>query len=47
METHAVYQELYGLYMRVHDAFGVPGSTGDLTDIMKRLLDLKQRVSQE
>ena len=46
-KAHAVYQELYELYMRVHDAFGVPGGAGDLTEIMKRLLDFKQRVSQE
>ena len=44
-EAHAIYQELYKLYLRVHDAFGVPGSCGDLTEVMKKLLDLKQRVS--
>lgn len=43
-ENHALYQELYPLYLKVHDAFGVSGSSDDLADVMKKLLDLKQKV---
>jgi L-ribulokinase len=32
----AVYAELYALYRRLHDAFGVRG-VDDLSDVMKRL----------
>ena len=46
-ENHAVYTELYPLYKRLHDAFGVEGTQDDLSDVMKVLLDLKQRVTPE
>jgi L-ribulokinase len=36
-----IYGELYKLYRRLHDAFGVAGTTDVLADVMKRLLDLK------
>jgi len=35
------YGELYKLYRRLHDSFGVAGTTDVLADVMKRLLDLK------
>lgn len=41
--SHAVYQELYALYLRLHDSFGVAGGCDDLSDVMKRLLEVKQR----
>jgi len=44
-QAHAVYQQLYPLYMRVHDAFGICGHCDDLSDVMKQVLDLKQSVS--
>jgi L-ribulokinase len=44
-QAHAVYQELYQLYMSLHDSFGVEGTCADLTGVMKQLLDLKQRVT--
>jgi L-ribulokinase len=44
-QNHAVYSQLYQLYRRLHDSFGVPGHTDSLYDVMKQLLDLKQRVS--
>ncbi len=38
----AVYDRLYGLYRRLHDAFGVPNNTGgDLYGVMKALLDVR------
>ncbi len=42
--AQAVYDELYGLYRELHDAFGgVRGASPDLGTFMKRLLDIKQR----
>jgi L-ribulokinase len=37
----AVYDELYALYRRLHDAFGVPGASGELYPVMKRLLEVR------
>lgn len=42
---HAVYQELYSLYRRLHDSFGVPGYTDSLHDVMKTLLDIQHRAA--
>ena len=40
------YDELYGIYLELHDAFGgVPGSTAELSTAMKRLLAIRERVS--
>jgi L-ribulokinase len=44
--NNEVYQRLYGLYKQVHDGFGVGGSADDLSNIMKELLDIKQRASE-
>lgn len=38
-----VYAELYALYRRLHDSFGVAGTTDSLADVMKTLLDIAQR----
>ena len=43
-ERHAVYQELYALYRRLHDSFGVAGTQECLADVMKKLLELKSRA---
>ena len=43
-ESRDVYDRIYTYYRRLHDAFGVPGSTDDLFDVMKGLLDLRQEV---
>jgi L-ribulokinase len=41
----AVYDELYGLYRELHDAFGgVAGARADLGTVMKRLLAVRERV---
>ena len=43
--AHAVYDELYGIYRELHDAFGgVAGAGGDLSTLMKRLLAIKERA---
>ncbi len=40
-----VYDRLYGLYKRLHDAFGVKGADGDLADVMKELLIIREQVN--
>ena len=43
--AHAVYDELYGMYRELHDAFGnVAGAACDAATLMKRLLALRERV---
>src|SRR5262245_31705115 len=49
--ARAVYDELYGMYRELHDAFGLPaeasakaGGRTDLASLMKRLLALKERT---
>jgi L-ribulokinase len=44
--AHAVYEELYPLYRTLHDAFGTPEWRGDLSVVMKRLIDIRSRVRQ-
>ncbi len=39
----AVYDELYGIYMKVHDAFGGVDRASDLSGVMKSLIALKER----
>ncbi|MBV9850070.1 MAG: ribulokinase [Armatimonadetes bacterium] len=39
-----VYDRLYALYRRVHDAFGVRGTHDDLSDVMKELLTIRDEV---
>ena len=38
------YDQLYALYRRLHDAFGVEGAQDDLYDVMKALLDVRDEV---
>lgn len=40
-----VYDRLYGLYKRLHDAFGVKGADGDLAEVMKELLIIREEVN--
>ncbi len=40
----AVYEQLYGLYRRLHDAFGVKG-VANLSDVMKRLLAIRRSAA--
>jgi L-ribulokinase len=40
-EHHAVYNELYALYRDLHDSFGGLTKSADLSQVMKRLLDIK------
>ncbi len=43
-EHQEVYDRLYRLYRRVHDAFGVEGDEDDLYDVMKTLFDIREDV---
>ncbi len=44
--AQAVYDELYGLYRELHDAFGgVPRAGADLATFMKRLLAVRERAA--
>jgi len=46
--ARAVYDELYGIYRELHDAFGgVKGSGADFATVMKRLLAIKARVGDD
>jgi len=44
-ENVKVYAELYVLYKQLHDAFGVDGWSGRLANVMKELLDIKDRAN--
>ncbi len=41
--NRAVYAELYGLYKQLHDAFGTKEGSGSLYNVMKDLLDIRDR----
>ncbi len=41
-ENEQVYAQLYELYKRLHDSFGLPGHSDCLYDVMKELLRIKQ-----
>ena len=43
-KAHAVYGELYPLYRKLHDALGTTEWTGNLSDVMKTLLEIRNRV---
>ncbi|MGZ5515557.1 MAG: FGGY-family carbohydrate kinase, partial [Candidatus Aminicenantales bacterium] len=40
---HKIYLELHALYRELHDAFGTRGWSGSLFNVMKDLLELKDR----
>jgi len=42
--AHKTYKQLYALWRRLHDAFGTPDASGNLHDVMKRLLDIRARA---
>ena len=43
-KAHDVYKELYSLYRKLHDAFGIQQPNGNLYDVMKRLLEIRNRA---
>jgi L-ribulokinase len=46
-EAQAVYQKLYALYHDLHDAFGTTTWNGNLSHVMKTLLDIRESANQE
>jgi L-ribulokinase len=40
-EHRTVYDQLYALYRELHDSFGGLTKSVDLSQVMKRLLDIK------
>ena len=45
-ENQAVYEELYALYRTLHDAFGTAEWSGQLDQVMKDLIAIRQRQRQ-
>lgn len=42
--AQAIYAQLFDLYMKLHDAFGVFGADEELFDVMKRLIEIRGAV---
>ena len=42
--AHEVYRRLFQHYGRLHDAFGVSAWRGNLHDVMKQLIDIRDRA---
>ena len=45
-ENHKVYLQLYKLYKQMHDAFGLKSWSGQMANIMKDMLRIKDRVQE-
>ncbi len=43
-QAHLVYRELYALYKTLHDAFGTREWSGNLYDVMKKLIEIRSRA---
>jgi L-ribulokinase len=43
-EHQAIYDRLYQLYRRLHNAYGVEGTEDDLYDVMKTLFSIREEV---
>jgi L-ribulokinase len=43
-ENHTTYRKLYRLYRQLHDAFGTQPWSGRMSNIMKELLDIRDRT---
>jgi L-ribulokinase len=44
-ENHRVYQQLYKLYRQLHDGFGLKGDAIAMGNVMKELLDIKEKAN--
>ncbi|PQV63550.1 L-ribulokinase [Abditibacterium utsteinense] len=42
--AHAVYRQLFALYSQLHEAFGTPNGSGNLFNVMKTLLDIREKA---
>jgi L-ribulokinase len=43
-KAHEVYKELYSLYRTLHDAFGTLQADGNLYQVMKQLIEIRNRA---
>ena len=43
-KANAIYQQLYPLYRKLHDAFGTADWNGNLFDVMKALIEIRSRI---
>lgn len=43
-KAHEVYRRLYPLYRKLHDAFGTKEWSGNLFDVMKELIEIRNRA---
>ncbi len=46
-ENHEVYKKLYAIYHQLHDGFGTQSWNGSMYNVMKDLLDIRDRVRKE
>ena len=46
-KAHMIYQQLYQLYRKLHDALGTKEGSGNLYDVMKELIEIRSRVRQQ
>ncbi len=46
-ENHEVYKKLYSIYRQLHDGFGTKSWSGNMYNIMKDLLDIRDKVRKE
>lgn len=44
LAAHEIYQELYSLYKTLHDAFGTAEWNGNLFGVMKKLIEIRNRI---
>jgi L-ribulokinase len=47
MQNHAVYAEMYRLYLQLHDAFGTEEWSGSMANIMKDLIAIRERQRKD
>jgi len=45
-ENNKVYKQLYLLYKQLHNAFGLESYSGKMANVMKELLDIKDKVNR-
>ena len=43
-KANQIYKELYLLYQKLHDAFGTVQSNGNLYEVMKKLIEIRNRA---
>jgi len=43
-KANEIYKQLYDLYRKLHDAFGMPQPNGNLYSVMKELIEIRNRV---